>query len=161
MDKVEIIDNFLPLDDFYHIKNIMMGEYFQWYYNDYVLSGNYKNFQFIHNFYNYGVIYRSPFLDLFKSTTEMLGVKKLQRIKANLNPRTLFKRKTGYHNDFANMTTAVFYINSNNGGTKFANGKFVRSKENRVIIFDSNLKHTGITFTDQKRRIVVNFNFIK
>ena len=76
MNKIEIIDNFLPLDDFYHIKNIMMGEYFQWYYNDYILSGNYKNFQFIHNFYNYGVIYRSPFLDLFKSTTEMLGVKK-------------------------------------------------------------------------------------
>jgi hypothetical protein len=29
-----------------------------------------------------------------------------------------------------------------------------------MVIFDSNIKHAGITCTDEKRRVVVNFNYL-
>ena len=57
------------------------------------------------------------------------------------------------------MKTSVFYLNTNNGGTKFKRGKFVRSVGNRMITFDSNYDHTGVTCTDQNNRVVVNFNY--
>ena len=30
---------------------------------------------------------------------------------------------------------------------------------NRMVIFDSNLEHQGVTCTDEKRRVIVNFNY--
>ena len=33
------------------------------------------------------------------------------------------------------------------------------TKENRIVIFDNNLKHTGTTCTDTNRRVVMNINF--
>ena len=81
------------------------------------------------------------------------------RIKANLRPGTTFPSGGGFHTDYVNMTTAIFYINTNNGGTKFKNGRKVKSVANRMLIFDSNLMHQSVSCTDKKRRIVINFNF--
>ena len=58
-----------------------------------------------------------------------------------------------------NVTTAILYINTNNGYTKFKKGGKVKSVANRVVIFDSNLEHMGYACTNEKRRIVVNFNY--
>ena len=66
----------------------------------------------------------------------------------------------GYHTDFPfECKTAIFYINSNNGLTLFKNGQIIESVENRMVIFNSQLEHTGTTSTDTKNRIVVNFNY--
>ena len=35
----------------------------------------------------------------------------------------------------------------------------VESIENRFVTFPSHLHHTGTTCTDQKRRVVINFNY--
>ena len=35
----------------------------------------------------------------------------------------------------------------------------IKSEENKYVEFDCNLKHTGSTSTDEKRRIVINFNY--
>ena len=51
-------------------------------------------------------------------------------------------------------------MNDNNGYTLFEDGTKVESKENRVVIFDSQMRHAGIPCTDEKRRVVINFNFI-
>ena len=92
-----------------------------------------------------------------------LGVRDLYRIKANLNPRTFFHRKTGYHVDLEESgphQTAVYYVNSNNGYTEFKKGGKVKSVANRMVIFDSKLEHQGVTTTDQKARVVINFNYV-
>ena len=39
-------------------------------------------------------------------------------------------------------------------------GTKVESVENRVLVFDSQLRHAGVPCTDEKRRVVINFNFI-
>ena len=55
--------------------------------------------------------------------------------------------------------TAVFYVNTNNGYTIFESGEKVSSVENRMVIFDSNILHTGTTCTDERVRCVLNFNY--
>ena len=37
------------------------------------------------------------------------------------------------------LTTSIFYVNTNNGYTKFEDGSIVESVANRMLIFDSNL----------------------
>ena len=157
---VEIIDNFLPEKDFSLIQEKLLSTDIQWYFSNYTCFNGDGRYQFTHSFYEKergGQT--SSYFPIFETVVRMLGVKDLYRIKANLNPRTFFKTDTGYHYDYPNMMTAVLYINNNNGGTKFKGGKFVRSVENRIVVFDSNLVHAGITCTDEHRRVMVNFNF--
>ena len=93
-----------------------------------------------------------------------LGINECYRIKMNLNPRTLFNKSGGWHVDFEAVpeikNTAVYYLNTCNGYTKFKKGGKVKSVANRMVIFDSKLYHQGYTCTDQKRRVVMNFNWI-
>ena len=63
--------------------------------------------------------------------------------------------------DLKSHKTSVFYLNTNNGGTIFQNGKKVISKANRLVEFDSHQSHAGVDCTDQKVRVVINFNYTK
>ena len=66
------------------------------------------------------------------------------------------------HIDFGDVTgykTAIYYVNSNDGYTKFETGEIVESVGNRLVIFDGRTKHCGSTHTNQKYRIVINFNY--
>ena len=102
----------------------------------------------------------SVFLPFVFPIGDSLGIKKLYRVKANLTPRTAEHRFTGYHLDgFDCPHTAIYYINSNNGWTDFKNGDKVESVANRVVIFDSNLEHQAVSCTDEKVRVVINFNY--
>ena len=56
--------------------------------------------------------------------------------------------------------TAVYYINSNNGYTKLIDQTIVLSEENKLLTFDSNIRHTGATCTDENVRIVLNINYL-
>ena len=83
-------------------------------------------------------------------------------MKLNLNPRRSTIMEHGFHvdNDLPKAKTAVFYFNDNNGYTIFEKtGEKVYSKENRIVIFDNNLRHTGTTCTNTNRRVVMNINF--
>ena len=59
-----------------------------------------------------------------------------------------------------NQKTAIFYINTNNGYTLFKDGTKVDSVQNTMLIFDGSLDHCGVSCTDQKRRIVLNINYV-
>ena len=56
-------------------------------------------------------------------------------------------------------TTSIFYVNTNNGYTKFEDGTKVESVANRMVTFSTNMKHLGTSCTNEKRRIVINFNY--
>ena len=66
---------------------------------------------------------------------------------------------SAFHKDVDDCITSIFYLNTNNGKTIFESGLEVDSVENRMIIFDSNEKHHGITTTDTPRRCLINFNY--
>jgi hypothetical protein len=89
-----------------------------------------------------------------------LSVKSLLRVKANLLHKTEKTIEHGFHRDFPyENNTAIFYLNTNNGYTKFKNKKIIKSEKNKLVDFNSSLEHTGSTCTDEDYRIVINFNY--
>lgn len=172
---MEVIDQFLPEDDLQRIRARIMGSDFPWFFNDSVdyLSGHpdhdpahLDDYQFTHLFYlapgEDGTPRRhlSHEMPLLLPLTRKLGVRRAIRIKANLNPRTERRTQYKFHTDtFDSCLTAVYYVNTNNGLTVFEDGRMVDSVENRIVIFDSSIRHTGTTCTDRKVRLVINLNF--
>ena len=156
---MKVIDNFLDQDSFNHFKNIITGQYFPWYFNNQkVLDDNHlDNYQFVNTFKDGNTA--MPLLDVFK---EKLNVSNFLRAKLNCTTRTnkIFEFKS--HRDLdVNCLVSIFYVNSNNGYTKFENGQKIESIENRLITFDNNLKHNGTTSTNSQTRIVLNLCYEK
>ena len=157
---IQIIDNFLPEEEFKSIQSFMMGGQFKWIYSE---GRSYEDdglFLMVHMFYQPDVGTNSEHLDMWNTFMNKLEAKKCERIKANLTFKTSTIEPAFFHHDFEDMKTAVFYINTNNGYTEFESGVRVSSVANRVCIFDSNLQHRGTTHTEGgHQRIVVNFNY--
>lgn len=84
------------------------------------------------------------------------------RVKANLITRSHKKLIHGYHTDYDppnKNKTAIMYFNTTNGATHFEDGSKVDCVDNRVVIFNSKLKHSSSTCTDQNQRVVLNINY--
>lgn len=161
--KIKVVDNFLPSAEFEKLSQNILSYNFPWYYNDCVVSNGDNDFQYFHRFYDV-VDGTSNQYQILADTLNCINGYKLKRAKANSTTKRFFRRRTRYHTDMRvkeNVITGILYINTNNGGTKFKNGPFVNSVANRYVEFDCNLKHAGIHCTDQKRRVVINFNFTR
>ena len=166
---MKIVDNFLSEHEFNEIEFMMMGHAFEWYYSD---GQNYEHeddlFMFNHLFHKPGTKFGDQYIGSAKNSChyhliepclKKFGSKDVRRIKANLTPRQSDPVCSGFHIDYSNITTAIYYLNTNNGYTEFGTGEKVESVANRAVIFDSNLEHQGVGCTDQKRRVVINFNY--
>ena len=164
----KIIDNFLPTQEFEHIKKTLMSPHFEWYYNGYSISKEHDDIpQFIHNFIRIngtqaGIPSSQHIDELTPIFDRIDNLCTILRCKANLTLQHTENIETGLHVDTAspfNGFTSVLYLNDTNGGTKFENGDIVECKANRFVTFDNRIKHTGILCTDQKRRVIINFNY--
>ena len=102
----------------------------------------------------------SPWWGLFNPLWNMLNPMAFVRVRCNLDIGRSVPHEHGFHNDYDNIVSAVYYVNDNNGATKFENGEVVRSKANRIVFFDSNLRHTTVVATDVRARILVNINYL-
>ena len=157
---IEIIDNFLPEEEFKSIQSLMMGGQFNWYYCKGRSTEDDGLFLLIHMFFQPELGANSKHINIWNTFMNKVEAKKCTRIKANLTFKTPTIEPGPFHRDYADIKTAIFYINTNNGYTEFESGVRVSSVENRVCIFDSNLKHQGTTHTEgDHQRIVVNFNY--
>ena len=168
MSDIQIIDNFLPEKEFNNILDVFITKGFPWYIADISDYNNDNNTQLFHILYNNNV----PFSDYFN---------KLQPIYNKLNIFSLYKvrmiatmksedKKNLYHTDLEflnsknnNVKTAVYYFNSNDGGTEFEhNGQIVESVSNRMIIFPHHLKHRTVKHTKgDPFRYVLNLNYVE
>ena len=171
---MKVIDNFLPDYQFKQIQSIFLGNLFPWYWNETIVfpedDGYHpKDYQFTHTLFDIFPPWNGSDSDFYQyvensSIFSLLGVNELKRIKMNLTPRSMFNKSSGWHIDYEGYpevkNTAVYYLNTCNGYTKFKKGGKVKSVANRMVIFDSQLYHQGYTCTDQKRRVVMNFNWI-
>ena len=168
---MEVIDNFLSEYQFGQISNVIFSKEFTWHFHDGIVVRNHGHdgqCQFTHATFDIshgGIL--TNYYSLFDIVQQKLRVSRLDRIKSNLNPKTVFHRKGGYHTDQRHpregyplhQKTAVLYLNTSNGWTEFKKGGKVKSVANRIVIFDSNTEHTGVTCTNDKRRVIVNFNY--
>lgn len=173
---MKIIDNFLDKDDFIKVQSLMLSDKFTWNYSIVdVRSSAIDDYHFSHVFHPEDNFFELtfPFIDKIK---EYSTIKKIIKVKANLQPRTNDNIIQSFHTDFPidwKNKTAVFYLNTCNGYTYFReetsevdtngfplyNYKKVESVENRFVMFDGHLEHTGVTCTDEPSRFVINFNW--
>ncbi len=100
-------------------------------------------------------------LDLVDPILKKINPTKIYRIKANLTVGRNNPECTSFHIDSSNLgLTGIYYVNTCNGYTLFEESKIkVESVANRMLIFDNKLRHTGVTCTDSKFRVVINFNW--
>ena len=163
---IEVIDDFLPEEEFKSIQSLMMGcngdpprSEFPWYYiqgTAHLYDGLYH---MTHMFFQPDVGANSEHIDIWNNFMSKIGAKECKRIKANLTFKTPTIEPGPFHSDYSDMKTAIFYINTNNGYTEFADGTRIESIANRLVTFPGNLRHTGTTCTDQPFRMVINFNY--
>ena len=162
---IKIIDDFVDKEYFKKIEDMFFRDKnFPWFVNGVVDNQAYK--QFTHLFY-VGHKPNSYYHEFLIPFYELLKAKALIKVKANYLWKTEKITEHGFHTDTAqyikdheaDWKTAVYYINTNNGYTKFKNGKKVNSKANRLVIFPASVKHTGSTCTDKDERIVLNVNY--
>lgn len=168
-----VIDNFLDKQSFQVLQKIMLGYDFGWFYNNQIdYSDDVNKFQFIHLFYQDNIGINSDSYLILNTIIDKLKPKEIIRIKANLLTRTLDVAVNNFHVDVdldsikdlplkTNVKTAIFYINTNNGYTEFEDGSTVKSIENRMVIFPSEISHRGTSCTDQNTRVVINFNYLQ
>jgi hypothetical protein len=158
---MKIINNALIEEEFLKISNNFTSAYFPWFISKGILIGQ-DNYQFTHLFYKDFLI-RSDQFGLIEPILKILNPSAIIRIKANLLPKSDKITEHGMHVDveIKNSKTAVYYVNTNNGYTKFENDKKINSLANTLVIFNSNIKHTGTTCTNEDYRIVLNFNYFK
>ena len=161
---LKVVDNFLDKEDFMKLQLYMLDpQVFPWYFQntkDFEVDEDLNQYQFTHIFFQ---DYK-PFSDYFhllQPLLKKLEVKSLIKVKANLNPYSPKLHKGRFHTDtHCHSMTAVYYLNDNNGYTLFEkNNKKVMSKENRIVIFDAQMRHTGTNTTNQKKRVVLNLNY--
>ena len=91
-------------------------------------------------------------------------LKVLLRVSLNLTFATPEPNVSQFHIDnyIQNSFTNIFYLNSNNGGTKFEkSGDVVQSQRNRLVKFPSYFEHASVNTTDTKLRWVLNINYIR
>jgi len=152
--------------EFDKLQQFMMGPIFPWFYNDNIDShDDVDKFQFIHIFLQKYM--PNQFMNLLGPIIELINPVSIWRIKANLLNRTPNIVENIFHVDMGDIseeklkqwTTSIFYVNTNNGYTEFEDGTKVESVANRMVTFPANMKHRGTSCTDEKRRVVINFNY--
>ncbi len=154
---MQVIDNFLSEDEFKDLRDYISSTSFPWYFG--LVTTDSKIAQFVHTFYSNDTPTSTwPHVKFLRARLNMAS---LVRIKVNLNPKTenLIVHKDAFHIDYPDITTAVYYLNTCDGYTLFEDGPKVNSVENRIVIFDSNMRHTGTSCTNESGRLVMNINY--
>jgi len=161
---IKIIDNVLNDLHFAKLKtNLLDNLNFPWYLGKIVDEKSNSPYQFCHIFYGEQKI-NSNYFTLIEPILQILKIKNLIRIKANIILKTSEIVKHDFHIDTKaekKFNTAIYYLNDNNGFTEFENGKIVKSISNRLVIFDGKIKHRGTSCSDNNYRSVINFNYLK
>ena len=169
MSDIKVIDNLLDENYFNKLQDQFMSPEVPWIYADDVIGEEDLRCDPKYNYQLSLDIYRdfSPQSQAFEILHPVVTHPKLKmvglfRIKANMNPATEKIQEHGLHTDaMFKCRTAVFFLNTNNGYTLFEDGTKVESVANRIVTFPSNMEHSGTSCTDEKRRLVINFNYFE
>ena len=163
---MQIIDDFLSPSDFELTQHFFFSEEFPWYFCNTIAGPNNSGldqYQFTHTFFSLAKPFQSNYSNFLQPLLTKLNAKYILRIKANLRPRTAQGVLSPFHTDMnLNQQTAILYLNTNNGYTKFKDDALddVPSVANRLVTFYGHLEHCGVSATDCNNRVVLNINYI-
>ena len=174
---IQVIDKFLPTNDFITIKDIFTGDETAWYRVN-GISGDdstnaivnpLDNHYFVHLLYlNY--IQTSNHFTTVKDVFERAmkkhlgqGFRTITRIKCNLYTRTEEVQVHPWHSDSAEiegLKGALLSLNTCDGFTGFEDGTEVDSIENRIVFFDSTKPHHSTGCSNAAYRMNINVNYL-
>ena len=174
---LEIIDNFLPPEEFERISEVFTGQDFPWFVNKVKVmhvarmfdpklqAAEIYNWQMVNYLYGNG----QPLSQMYEYPLPIINLLKpraLIRIKANLNHHT-----DSLHSMHSILIVVSMVVKSLKEQrllsfilivimvyTKFHNGR-VDSVANRLVKFPVNTPHSGTSTTNEKYRVVLNINY--
>jgi len=167
MTKHQVIDNFLPEEDFKTLESIVIKSHnFPWYFTPLInefhndnLDSDDKSCYLTHLVYNNMKI-NSDYFEDFKSILNKLNLKSLIRIKVNFYPNTEKLQIHKPHTDYSySHKGCILYFNTCNGYTILQDGTKIETVRNRALLFDASLPHSSTSCTDKKARFNVNINY--
>ena len=175
----KVVDKFLPKQVFNRLLDTVESDEFEWQWSnssayDYNLHGD-NNFMLNKMIYNnaklglgfhedkkYSQLFYliKDFQDYIKPSRDLI------RMKLNLYTNQGKNVEMKPHKDYVELNydfkTCVFNLTTCNGGTVLlVDDKeiLIPSVENQLIVMDGNIEHFGITQTDKKTRVLINYNF--
>jgi len=169
---ISIQDNFLEEKEFNALRDVIIAEEFPWFFSSTTVNRSLDK-ESTPGLLSHSVYHNSiPTSELFQqcfSSFEQLEVSVLIRVKLNLQMRISEPDFAVFHSDMDGFlksfqqtcVTSILYINTNNGYTEIEDGTKLDSVANRLVSFPSNMEHRGISQTDEKTRILINFNYLK
>ena len=162
MIKYKIKNNFLPDDEFKKLFVLLNSPDFPWYFHNTTTTGDSHPY-FCHGLYNFDVPKSSFYREVAGPIITKIPMYSLLRCKGNLYSKTGQPTASDKHVDMEfPHTTAIFFINTNNGFTVLSGDEEVKveSVENRLLTFDGLTPHYFITQTDSPVRINININYL-
>ena len=164
---IEVIDDFLPKEEFDKLLDRIICKNFPWYISDVSDYHGDNNTQLFHILYKNNLPNSDYFSD-FQYIYNKLNIFALYKVRLIATLKDNGKPNQ-FHSDIGtiplnkvNSKTAVYYINDNDCGTEFENNEFIKSQSNRMVIFDSKLKHRTVKHkTGDVYRYVLNLNYVK
>jgi hypothetical protein len=168
---IQVIDNYLPSDVFNKLRESMdENTYFPWCRSSNVNGPDWQehedklgaNGQFVNQMWS-PLEGPSKSFHIVEKALDYFNMYAIIRIKANMLLRTPEIIYHPFHTDLGDSgikcTTAILYLNTNNGYTHFSDGNKIESVANRIVAFPCSVSHAGTTCTDASTRTVINFNF--
>jgi len=160
--KYKIIKNFLDKSVFRKFQQLLFSEQMTWYWKEHMTRRD--NYFFNHCFYNQLPI-STLYMEYIEPLREKLNWAALMEARANL----MLRQPTGpYESQFHvdrpfPSSIALLYMNNCNGQTILGKEERVSisSEENKLLLFDSSIKHCAKSQTDVLRRIVIGLNYFK
>jgi hypothetical protein len=162
----KVIKNFLPIKEFKILQDYLFNGEIGWFFRDtQTKDSKNKDYYFTHSFYNNFRINSEVFIPLIVPILNRLNAVMIDEVRANLTVNRFKQIKSEAHIDrpYKNYTTAILYINTNNGYTNLnISNKDIEilSEENKMLIFNNGIKHNTVSQTDTSKRIIINFNYL-
>ena len=183
--KLRVVDNFLPKGEFFHIREHLIDKpdvpfnYYDGKVYGRLQDNGLSDHHMVHCFYHWNRFPKEPTgtpqMGLMLPIIGRCRVLAVHRIKCNLELYSGPEHyESEYHKDWTRESTtegsptmqaAIYYVNSNNGYTEFAESQDgpavekVESVENRMVFFPADTWHRGVSSTNTKYRCVINFNW--
>ena len=161
---VKIDKNIYTDKQIFEIENFVTSSDFPWYYikhkneekKEEIFFGH--NFYWDHNFCSAHINLITPLLNFIRPTS-ILGIR--MNLSINKNEHYFSGFHTDKFNNQTKHTTAIFYLNTNNGYTELEDGTKILSEKNKLASFPASVVHRSCSSTNNSCRIVINFNYFK
>jgi hypothetical protein len=147
-----IINNLISPVLFSSIRDTLTGDTFYWFYNDFVNYRPCKGYKFTNEIIKNSNLTNRFFLNylnMIKPVLEKIPHKKLHSVRFNLFLKTFKPKKYIINNHKQNTKVAIFFANNTNGGIEIDNA-FIKSTENQLVSFNSDVEYKVVTPTDIK-----------